>query len=136
MTMAETFVDRNDPKTATRITESLLNKTDTKSPDHQVLLKNLGLQLAKAGKNTEALKRFNEYLSTYKYGEYVEEVRRAKDGLFFEEGDRNTTGDIKKYNDLIERYGNDSVGQKALYKKAQLLLKEKKYKEVLDMESA
>lgn len=135
MTMAETFVDRNDPKTATRITESLLNKTDTKSPDHQVLLKNLGLQLAKAGKNTEALKRFNEYLSTYKYGEYVEEVRRAKDGLFFEEGDRNTTGDIKKYNDLIERYGNDSVGQKALYKKAQLLLKEKKYKEVLDMES-
>jgi len=133
--MADTFVNRNDPKTATKITEGLLNKTDKKSPDHQVLLKNLGLQLAKAGKGSEALKRFNEYLSTYKYGDYVEEVRRAKDGLFFDEGDQNSTSEIKKYNDLIERYGDDSVGQKALYKKAQLLVKEKKYKEVLDMES-
>ena len=93
------------------------------------------MQLAKAGKRSEALKRFNEYLSTYKYGDYVEEVRRAKDGLFFDEGDQKSTSEIKKYNDLIERYGDDSVGQKALYKKAQLLVKEKKYKEVLDMES-
>lgn len=135
ITMANTFVDRKDPKTAARITEALLNKTDKKSDDYQILLRNLGLQLAKAGKRNEALKRFNEYLETFKYGEFVEEIRHAKDGLFFDEGDRNTTKSIKKYNDLIERYGNDAVGKKALYKKAQLLLEEKKYKEILDLES-
>lgn len=135
MTMATTFVDRNDPKTAARISEALFNAADKKSPDKEQLLRDMGLQLAKAGKRTEALKRFNEYLETYKYGEYVEEIRRAKDGLFFEEGDKNVTAEMKKYDDLIERYGNDSVGRKALYKKAQLLLTEKQYKEVLDLEN-
>ncbi len=133
--MATSFMDKKDPKTAARLTEALLNKSDKKSDNYQLLLKNLGLQLAKAGKRGEALKRFNEYLESFKYGDYAEEVRRAKDGLFFNEGDSNTTEEIKKYNDLIDRYGDDSVGRKALYKKAQLLLKEKKYKEVLDIES-
>lgn len=134
-TMASTFADRKDPKTAARITEALLNKTNPKTDEHQILLRNLGLHLAKAGKRNDALKRFNEYLETYKYGEFVEEIRRAKDGLFFEDGDKNTTKEIKKYNDLIDRYGEDSVGRKALYKKAQLLLGENKFKEILDMES-
>lgn len=135
MSMAETFFDRNAPKTAARITEALLNKTDKKLDDYQLLLRNLGLQLAKAGKRNEALKRFNEYLDQFKYGEYAEEIRHAKDGLFFDDGDKNTTKSIKKYDDLIERYGNDAVGKKALYKKAQLLLAEKNYKAILDIES-
>jgi tetratricopeptide (TPR) repeat protein len=133
--MAEEFAERKDPKTAARITEALLNESEKKGDKHQLLLKNLGLQLAKAGRRTEALKRFNEYLESYKNGEYAPEIRRAKDGLFFEEGDKNATQEIQKYDDLIERYGNDSVGRKALYKKAQLLLEEKKYKEVLDIEN-
>ena len=132
--MADAFYDRNDPKTALRITEALLSTIDPKSAEHPILIKNLGFQYAKAGKQNEALKRFNEYLETYKYGEYAEEVRRAKDGLFFDDGEKNTTEEIQKYDDLIARYGDDSVGRKALYKKAQLLLKEKKYKEVLALE--
>lgn len=132
--MAAAFMEKEDPKTAIRITEALINHTDPKSQDYPTLLKDLGFQYAKASKRTEALKRFNEYLEKYKYGEYAEEVRRGKDGLFFEEGDKNSSAEIKKYDDLIERYGNDSVGRKALYKKAQLLLKENKFKDVLEME--
>lgn len=134
MLMADGFYDRNDPKTALRITEALLSIIDSKSSQHPILLKNLGFQYAKTGKQNEALKRFNEYLENYKYGEFVEEVRRAKDGLFFDDGEKNTTNELKKYDDLIARYGDDSVGRKALYKKAQLLLKEKRYKEVLALE--
>lgn len=135
MEMATIFSDRNDPKTAIRIYEALYNATEKKSPDKELLLRNIGVQLAKEDKKNEALKRFNEYLDTYKYGEYAGEIRRAKDGLFFEESDKNVTAQIKKYDNLIERYGNDSIGRKALYKKAQLLVKNKKYKEVLDLEN-
>lgn len=135
MDMVQTFSDRNYPLTAAKITESFLAGTTAKTPEHELLLRNLGLYLAQGEKRDAALKRFDEYLSTYKYGEYSEEIRRAKDGLFFDEGEGNTTGKLKKFNDLIERYGNDSVGRKALYKKAQLLFNEKKYKEVLDLES-
>jgi tetratricopeptide (TPR) repeat protein len=133
--MANTFDERKDSATASRITQALLDTLDQKSPDRELLLRNLGLQLAKNGKKSEALKRFNEYLSIYKYGEYVSEIQHAKDGLFFDDGDKNTTGQMKKYDDLIDRYGDDSVGRKALYKKAQLLLEQKKYQSILDMES-
>ncbi|MDD5051944.1 MAG: tetratricopeptide repeat protein [Sulfuricurvum sp.] len=134
MSMMQTFVDRNDPKTASRITESLLNATQIKTSEHESLLKDLGIQLAHSGKREEALKRFNEYLKTYHDGDYADEIQHAKDGLFFDVGDMNSTAEMKKYDDLIEKYGNDSVGRKALYKKVQILLKEKKYKEILDLE--
>lgn len=133
--MSDTFVYRKDFKTGIRIAEALLNGADPKSAEHEVLLKNLGLRLAQGDRKSEALKRFNEYLKTYKYGDYVAEVRRAKDGLFFEEQESNATGQIKKYDELIQRYGNESVGRKALYKKAQVLFKQKKYKEVLELEN-
>jgi len=133
--MVQALLEHHEPKTAAKITEILLKFTDRKAPNHEVLLKNLGMQLAQANKREEALERFNEYLKTYKYGEFVNDVRRAKDGLFFESDDKNVSAGIKNYDDLIDRYGNDSVGRKALYKKAQLLLKDNRYKDVLNMES-
>lgn len=133
--LASSFADRNDPKTAAKITEALLNEAKEKTPEHEILLRNLGMHLAKAEKNEQALKRFNQYLDEYKYGSYVQEVRKAKDALFFGDEDQNATQLIKKYDDLIERYGNESVGKKALYKKAQALLKAKRYKDVLDIEN-
>lgn len=135
MDMAQKFINKHEASIAAKITESLLNTFEEKSNAHEMLLKNLGLQLAQADKREEALKRLNQYLDTYKSGDFINEVRRAKDGLFFEDNDKNVSAGIKKYDDLIERYGNDSVGRKALYKKAQMLVKEKRYKEVLDMES-
>ncbi len=114
MNMADTFVYRKEHSTGIRITEALLKGAKSKTPEHEVLLRNLGLRLAGAGKPVQALKRMNEYLETYKYGDYTEEVRRAKDGLFFDEGEANATGAMKKYDDLIARYGTASVGLKAL----------------------
>ena len=135
MNMADTFAYRKEETTGIRILETLLKGTERKSPEHEALLHTLGLRLAQAGKEKEALKRFNEYLDTYKFGDYAGEVRRAKDGLFFEEKEGNVSEGLQKYDDLIARYGDDSVGRKALYKKAQLLLKQDKYREVLDLEN-
>lgn len=133
--MAQTLTDRHAPKTAIKIIENLYNSVGQKSPDSQLLLRNLGMLQAQADNREEAMKRFNEYLKTYKFGDYADEVRRAKDGLFFENNDTNVSAGIKQYDDLIDRYGNDSVGRKALYKKAQLLLKNNRYKDLLDLES-
>lgn len=133
--MINTFIEKKDPKTAAKITKSLMDAAPKKSAEHEVLLKNLGLLYAAAGQKEKALDRFNEYINLFPYGEGLDEVRRAKDGLFFEKTELTGSEGIKKYDELIERYGNDSVGQKALYKKAQLLLKEKKYQEILDMEN-
>ncbi|MDD5211723.1 MAG: tetratricopeptide repeat protein [Sulfuricurvum sp.] len=133
--MINTYAENKDQKTAAKITLCLMDKSIKKSDEHQQLLKNLGLLYASAGEKDKALKRFDEYLKMYPYGAGYEEVKRAKDGLFFEKTEPKGEAGIKKYNDLIDHYGNDPVGQKALYKKAQLLLKEEKYQEVLAIEN-
>lgn len=133
--MINTYTENKDTKTAAKITLCLLDKSIQKSEEHQSLLKNLGLLYAASGEKAKALARFDEYLKLYPYGAGMEEVKHAKDGLFFEKSEPKGKDGIKNYDDLIDRYGNDPVGQKALYKKAQLLLKEEKYQEVLDIES-
>ncbi len=129
------YIENKDPKTAAKITLCLLDKSTQKTENHQDLLKNLGLLYASAGEKEKALRRFNEYLKLYPYGPGHDEIKHAKDGLFFEKTEPKGTEGIKKYDELIDRYGNDAVGQKALYKKAQLLYKEQKYQDVLDIES-
>ena len=134
-TMITTYAENKDPKTAAKITLCLMDKSVKKSDEHQQLLKNLGLMYAAAGEKDKALKRFDEYLKMYPYGAGFQEVKHAKDGLFFEQTEPKGEAGLKKYNDLIDHYGNDPVGQKALYKKAQLLLKEGKYQAILDIEN-
>lgn len=133
--MINTYTQNKDSKTAAKITLCLMEKSLKKSDEHQALLKNLGLLYAASGEKEKALERFDEYLKLYPYGAGINEIKHAKDGLFFEKSEPKGQEGIKKYNDLIDRYGNDAVGQKALYKKAQLLFKEEKFQEVLDIES-
>jgi tetratricopeptide (TPR) repeat protein len=135
VSMINTYTENKDPKTAAKITLCLMEKSTPKSDEHQSSLKNLGLLYAASGEKEKALVRFDEYLKLYPYGAGADEIKHGKDGLFFEKSEPKGKEGIKKYNDLIDRYGNDPVGQKALYKKAQLLLKEEKYQDVLDIES-
>lgn len=135
MEMIGLLKEHKDFLTAAMITKILMAKALPKSDEHQPLLKNLGLLYASGGEKEKALDAFNEYLKLYPQGDSVDEIQRAKDGLFFEKEEPKGESGIKKYNDLIERYGSDSIGHKALYKKEQLLFKEKKYDAILKMEN-
>jgi len=133
--MIEILEGHKDPLTAAKITQSLIKGVPHKSAEHQIFLKKLGELYAQGDKKAQALETFNEYIKLFPYGDALEEVRRAKDGLFFEKEEPSGDKGIKKYEDLIERYGNDSIGKKALYKKAQLLFKEGKFEAILGLEN-
>ncbi|MCX6061827.1 MAG: tetratricopeptide repeat protein [Campylobacterales bacterium] len=133
--MIDVLEGHKDPLTAAKITQCLIKGVTHKSTEHEELLKNLGDLYAQGNKKAQALETFNEYIKLFPYGEKIAEVRRAKDGLFFEKDELSADKEMKKYEDLIERYGNDSIGQKALYKKAQLLFKEGKFEAILEMEN-
>lgn len=133
--MAEILGGLKEPLAAAKITESLIESVAPKSVEHQELLKDLGLLYAQGDKKAKALEAFNEYIKLFPYGDAITEVRRAKDGLFFEKEEPKGDKGVKKYEDLINRYGNDSIGQIALYKKAQLLFKDKKFEKILEMEN-
>ena len=133
--MIEVLQGHKEYLTAAKITQSLIGTVAHKSQEHQAYLKNLGTFYSQGGEKTKALEKFNEYIKLFPYGESINEVRRAKDGLFFEKEEPKGAKGEQKYDELIERYGNDSIGRTALYKKAQLLFKEGKYEVVLKMEN-
>ncbi len=125
------FADRGAYKTAADMAKAILDAIDPTYDEYEEMLKNWGLWLSKTKDKKEALDALNRYLKAFPDGDYVNAVQIAKDALFFELDDLNTSAKLTQYNLLIDEYGKDSIGQRALYEKAKLLLANKHYNDVL-----
>jgi tetratricopeptide (TPR) repeat protein len=120
---------------ASKISQILLAPITKKDANYESLLKNSGVWLAKTAQKAEAMKLLNRYIKEFPHGTFIEEVKTTKDSLFFDVNDGNITANMTNYDKLIQNYKNDSIGQKALYKKAQLLPQGQKYIEVLALKT-
>ncbi len=118
---------------AVQILEKLLPKLKREPDLKELVLKSLGDIYAKNKQYKKASFYYKKYLSLYKYGNYVDEVKKSLDGMFFNINESNTTKLIKYYDKLINRYKTGSIYEKATILKAKALMKEKKYKEALNI---
>ena len=134
--MMETFTDDGDYATAAKIANALVDAVGITSDDYEKLLSQRALWLAKTADKKAGLAALNRYLKAFPDGDYIDQVQIAKDGLFFETSDTNTTAKLAEYNNLIQVYANDTIGERAIYEKAKLLLKNKMYTQVLAMQGA
>ncbi len=132
-TLAMTFAERGRKLPVGKIAGAILEGLVPRSEKYEEMLKNQGVWLAETELKDEALAVLNHYLKDYLAGDYIEEVQMSKDALFFEDTDQNVTTRLAEYDSLIERYGGDSIGDKAIYKKAELLYESGQYRDVLDM---
>ena len=131
--MMYSFADIEKFSTAAAIATSILAKMDKNNADYEKILKDSGIWLSKTDKKEEALKALDKYLDTYKFGTFEDEVKVAKDSLFFDLSDENLTAKLQQYDTLILRYKDESIGSRALYEKAKLLLKSGMYGDVLGL---
>ncbi len=129
--MMYTFADEGEFVTAAAIAKAITDETDKNHDEHEHLLKDRGIWLAKTIHKKEALDALNYYLSQYKYGTFEEIVQITKDGLFFDTTDSNLTQRLIQYNELIGTYIDDSIGNRAIYEKSKLLLNNQMYSDVL-----
>ena len=130
--MMEIFADRGDYKTAASIANALSLSMTKENDDYERLLRDRAMWLAKSDDKKRTLEAINRYIKEYPDGDYIEEIQVAKDALFFESNDLNASAKLDKYNELIQEYTNDSIGNRALYEKAKFLLKGEFYNDVLD----
>jgi tetratricopeptide (TPR) repeat protein len=131
--MMYSFADIEKFSTAAAIATSILAKMDKNNANYEKILKDSGIWLSKTDKKEEALKALDKYLDTYKFGTFEDEVKVAKDSLFFDLSDENITAKLQQYDTLILRYKDESIGSRALYEKAKLLLKSGMYGDVLGL---
>ena len=125
------FASRARYETAAAMAKAILDAINPTYDEYEEILKDWGLWLSKTSHKKEAMEALNKYLKAFPDGDYLPAVQIAKDKLFFVVDDLNVTQKLQNYDKLIEEYSNDTIGQKALYEKAKLLLQLKHYKEVL-----
>ncbi len=134
--MAMALTDHGNYKMAAAIAGALLEGMTPRHERYEEVLKNRGIWLARAHDKESAIESFDRYLKTFKFGQYVDEVKREKDALFFDLGDENMSAALNAYDRIIERYPDDAIAQKALYKKAKLLYDHKAYAQVVGLQEA
>ena len=132
MDMMYQFADGAQYTTAAAIAKSIIDEIDKEHDEYERLLRDRAIWLSKASDKQKALVAINEYLEQFKDGTFSQEIEVVKDELFFDTSDANFSVKIDEYNNLIENYKNDSIGDRAIYEKAKLLLKNKMYSDVLD----
>ncbi|QFR50107.1 flagellar protein [Sulfurimonas lithotrophica] len=134
--LMEQFLEEKEYKSAADIAGALLNGQGKDDDDAEWLLRSQGVWLSKSENKIEALEPLKKYLKLYEYGLYLDEVQVAKDGLFFDESinDDNISKKLARYDELMELYKGDSIGDRAIYEKAKELNKNQLYKDALDME--
>ena len=110
----------------------LKNLPKSRADEKELLLKDAGDWYAEANQVEKAYARYTQYQKEYKDGIYIDEITKARDRLFFHIKETNETKLSNYYDLLIKKYDND-IRDKAILYKAKLLLKEKRYQEVLSM---
>jgi len=136
MEMMYLFAESEDYLTAAAIAKSIINATDKNNDEYEELLKERGLWLSKTPNKLEALASLNKYIEEFPSGTYEDAIKVAKDSLFFETTDANASARLSQYNELIEEYQKDSIGERAKYEKAKLLLENEMYSDVLDFKAS
>ena len=127
-----TFADSSKFSIAAKMAKAILASLPKDDDNYEKILKDRVIWLTQTKDKQEALQAINEYFKAFPDGEYAERVQVAKDSLFFDQDDINATTKLKEYDKLIEEYAGDSIGERAIYEKAKLLLEQKHYLECLD----
>ncbi len=129
--MMYTFADEYDYKTASSIAAAILDAIDPTYDEYEMYLKSKGLWLAKTEEKIEALEALNRYIKEFPDGDYISDVEIAKDALFFDTPESNVTQRLVEYEKLIELYNHDTIGNRAVYERAKLLLELKEYEKII-----
>lgn len=128
------FADNSDFISAATIAKALYENMETAEDGYEELMKNRGIWLSQSSKKKEALIALNIYVDKFPDGIFLSDVQFAKDSLFFDINDDNTTTKFETYDKLINEYAGDRIGDKALYEKVKLLIEQKMFKEALSLE--
>ena len=133
---ANDLADKEQFSTAAKIASMLLDTTSPISELYEKYYRHKVIWTDQAGKKREAFDLYNAYLKKYEYGQYEQYMKQRRDQLFFTLEESNVSKRLARYDELMEKYTNDEIAKKALYKKSLLLYEQKKYADVLGLQTS
>lgn len=134
--MARALANRKDQKTAADILTTITTYLPKSDERYESMIKDIGIWLSETDDKPTAYKALKRYQETYGDSDYAAIVQEALDALFYIPEDANRTALLAEYEGLEEKYADQEIGKKAALEKARLLLSERKYQDVLDLEGS
>jgi len=127
------MISYNDYALAGDILSYGIRDIDRNDPKHEGYLLDAARWHAKAGEAEKAKKEYEAFLRDYEFATNREQIKREYDELFFDIAESNISARYARYEELLEKYPNEWIADKALYEKAHLLLQEERYDELLPL---
>ncbi len=131
--LAKTFADNNESNVSLQIGTLLEKDIKNSQLDEDELKKNIAYWNEKAKNNDKAIALYKQYLEDEKYGKYRDFVSERLDKIMLNSDEKNETKKLAYLDTIMIRYKEDAIYAKALLAKANILLKDAKYKEILAM---
>ncbi|MBN2817006.1 MAG: tetratricopeptide repeat protein [Campylobacterales bacterium] len=129
--MMNALADEERFKSAALIAGAILDEIDPTYDEYEMYLRDKALWLSKSNEKQEALQALNRYIKEFPDGDSIHEVELAKDALFFDALDVNTTARLAEYDKLIEEYPHDTIGNRAIYERAKLWLELDEFSKII-----
>ncbi len=130
--IAKKFAAFDDYDTALQIAKILQDVNDKQFGDE--LLKSYAYWEEQKGDREKAIALYNKYLKIYPKGKNKPFVLRHLDMLMLLNEDANLTKKLSFIDQVLKRYTQADIQKRALEEKAKLLIKLKRYDEVLKMQ--
>jgi hypothetical protein len=133
--LSKTLAEKGLYRVAKKLGLALLDKIAyAKLNDlYEPLLKDTGYWADRDKDFAKADELYTRYLDEFAFGEYRGFVELRKDNLYFEANkDSNPEELIKRYDELMAEYRGSEIEHKAMFRKLKVLLKLKRYREVLE----
>ncbi len=131
--LAKTFAENNESNVSLQIGTLLHNDIKNSQLDEDELKKNIAYWNEKAKNNDKAIELYKQYLDVEKYGKYRDFVSERLDKVMLGSDESNETKKLAYLDTIMTKYKEDAIYAKALLAKANILLKDAKYDEILSM---
>jgi tetratricopeptide (TPR) repeat protein len=132
--LAKTLASHNAYDLATKIGEDLIKRLKKLDDIYESLEYNLVNWYYDMKNYKKALFWIEKYLNDFPYGTYSDAVADLRDKVIFEVDDKNLTKQLQVVDEILKKYNQGDIANKALYKKVMILYKLKKYNEIIKME--
>ena len=128
--LAKKFSKEKDYASANDICKILI--VDNKD---ELLYKNYANWLEKDNKKDLAYKIYKKYIREYQEGIYIDLIKEKIDKVLLDVNETNSSKQHEDIDIVMKNYKDDPIYKKALIKKVRLYQNEKKYSNILDLES-
>ncbi|MDR2904348.1 MAG: hypothetical protein LBU73_00080 [Helicobacteraceae bacterium] len=132
--LMDTMADHKIYEPAALLAEAVLRGTDSLQPEYEETLLKLARWQNLAEMREKALETYNRFLAEKQFSKDYFVVEQERDLLEFELDNKKTAAEtLELYDRIITKYPRDEASSRAIYKKAKLLLKVGRHRDVLTL---